>query len=108
MNSAMHRRGLFFCLAGFSICALLSSQPAEALDSGTGTGAEATAQVAPVPPGERKVADEIEALRRALVLNPHPVRVHYELGLLYEKQGDFGKAVAEYKEGLKKYQEGKR
>jgi tetratricopeptide (TPR) repeat protein len=108
MTSALQMRGLFFCLTGFSICALLSAQPAEALDSGTGTGAEAMAQVATAAPGEGKISDEIEALRRALVLNPHPVRVHYQLGLLYEKEGDFGKAVAEYKEGLKKYQEGKR
>lgn len=49
-----------------------------------------------------------QSLRDALVLNPNPVRVHYELGRLYEKQGDFGKAVSEYKEGLKKYQEGKK
>lgn len=103
----MHRSGLFFCLTGFSICALLYSQPVEALDSGKGD--EATAQAAPpVPPGEGKISDENEALRRALLLNPRPVRIHYELGLLYEKQGDFGKAVAEYKEGLKKHQEGKR
>jgi TolA-binding protein len=108
MTSALQTRGLFFRLTCFSICALLSSLPAEALDSGTGAGAEAKAQVAPIPPGEGKIADEIEALRRTLVLNPHPVRVHYKLGLLHEKQGDFGKAVAEYKEGLKKYQEGKR
>lgn len=56
--------------------------------------------------GEFAKAEQV--LRDALVLNPNPVRVHYELGQLYEKQGDFGKAVSEYKEGLKKFQEGKK
>jgi len=56
--------------------------------------------------GEFAMAEQV--LRDALVLNPNPVRVYYELGLLYEKHGDFGKAVSEYKEGLKKYQEGKK
>jgi tetratricopeptide (TPR) repeat protein len=56
--------------------------------------------------GEFVKAEQV--LRGALVLNPNPVRVHYEIGRLYEKQGDFGKAVSEYKEGLKKYQEGKK
>jgi len=55
-----------------------------------------------------KFAEALQQLRDALVLNPNPVRVHYELGLLYEKHGDFSKAVSEYKEGLKKYQEGKK
>jgi tetratricopeptide (TPR) repeat protein len=171
----MQKIGVFFGLTCFFVYAGLFPQPAKALDNGTNTGAEATAQGAPPLPGERKTADEIEALRGemkerptdaaasrlghlllgkgalneamdafdaalklnprsfesrvgkgivlgrlgdfakaeqvlhdALVLNPNPVRVHYELGQLYEKQGDFGKAVAEYKEGLKKYQEGKK
>ena len=56
--------------------------------------------------GELDKAEQL--LRDALVLNPNPVRVHYELALLYEKRGEFGKAIAEYKEGLIKYQEGKR
>jgi len=56
--------------------------------------------------GELEKAEQL--LRNALVLNPNPVRVHYELALLYEKRGEFGKAIAEYKEGLIKYQEGKR
>jgi len=47
-----------------------------------------------------------QALRDALPLNPNPARVYYELGLLYERRGDFAKAVSEYKEGLKRYQEG--
>jgi cytochrome c-type biogenesis protein CcmH/NrfG len=56
--------------------------------------------------GEFAKAEQV--LRDALVLNPNPVRVHYELGQLYEKQDHFGKAVSEYKEGLKKSQEGKK
>ena len=56
--------------------------------------------------GEFAKAEQV--LRDALVLNPNPVRVHYELGMLYEEQGDFDNAVSEYKEGLKKYQEGKK
>jgi Flp pilus assembly protein TadD len=47
-----------------------------------------------------------QALREALPLNPNPARVHYELGVLCERRGDFAGAVTEYKEGLKKYQEG--
>jgi cytochrome c-type biogenesis protein CcmH/NrfG len=47
-------------------------------------------------------------LRGALILNPKPQRVHHELGLLYETKGDFARAIAEYKEGLKNYQEGKK
>ncbi len=53
-----------------------------------------------------KFAEAGDILTGALALNPHPARVHYELGILYEKQGEFGKAIAEYKEGLK-YQEEK-
>jgi len=49
-----------------------------------------------------------EFLQKALVLNPNPVRTHYELGLLYEKRGDFAKAVAEYKQGIEKYKQGRK
>lgn len=52
--------------------------------------------------GEFEKAEQ--TLRDALVLNPNPMRVHYELGLLFERRGDSGKAIAEFKEGLKKYQ----
>lgn len=47
-----------------------------------------------------------QALREALPLNPNPARVHYELGVLCERRGDFAGAVSEYKEGLKRFQEG--
>lgn len=54
--------------------------------------------------GEYSKAEK--ALREALPLNPNPARVHYELGVLCERRGDFTGAVTEYKEGLKRYQEG--
>ncbi len=51
---------------------------------------------------------EAEAmLRQALLLNPNPVRTHYELGLLYEKKGDFDKAMIEFKKGVEKYKQGR-
>lgn len=56
--------------------------------------------------GEFEKAEQ--ALRDALVLNPNPMRVHYELGLLFERRGDSGKAIAEFKESLKKYQAGRK
>lgn len=56
--------------------------------------------------GEDKEAEEF--LQKALILNPNPVRTHYELGLLYEKKGDFAKAVAEYKKGIEKYKQGRK
>ncbi len=53
--------------------------------------------------------DEAEkALREALVLNPDPVRVHYELGCLYQKMNEHEKAMSEFKTGIAKYQEGRR
>lgn len=52
--------------------------------------------------GEFEKAEQ--TLRGALVLNPNPMRVHYELGLLFERRGDPGKAIAEFKEALNKYQ----
>ena len=53
--------------------------------------------------GRDKEAEEM--LQKALVLNPNPIRTYYELGLLYEKQGDFNKAVSEYKKGIEKYKQ---
>ena len=47
-----------------------------------------------------------EALREAIPLNPSPARVHYELGRIFERRGDYAKAAAEYREGLKGFQEG--
>jgi Flp pilus assembly protein TadD len=46
-------------------------------------------------------------LKDALLLNPNPVRTHYELGLVYEKLGDQEKALAEFKEGIRKHEQGK-
>jgi tetratricopeptide (TPR) repeat protein len=51
---------------------------------------------------------EAEAvLKDALILNPNPVRAHYELGLVYEKIGDLEKGVAEFKEGIRKHEQGR-
>jgi tetratricopeptide (TPR) repeat protein len=55
--------------------------------------------------GELKDAERI--LQDALLLNPNPVRTHYELGLVYEKLGDTEKAMAEFKEGIKKHEQGR-
>jgi tetratricopeptide (TPR) repeat protein len=56
--------------------------------------------------GNLKEAEQV--LKAALVRNPDPVRTHYELGLVYEKEGDPEKALAEYKEGIAKYQQGRK
>lgn len=48
-----------------------------------------------------------KALRDALLLNPNPVRVHYELGVLYRKTGEYQKAVDEFKEGIRKHRQGR-
>jgi len=56
--------------------------------------------------GKDQEAEEL--LQKALVLNPNPVRTHYELGLLYEKRGDYANAVAEYKKGIEKNQQGRK
>ena len=44
-------------------------------------------------------------LKDALLLNPNPVRTHYELGLLYEKLNEHQKALAEFKEGIRKHEQ---
>ena len=56
--------------------------------------------------GKDKEAEEL--FQKALVLNPNPVRTHYELGFLYEKRGDYTSAVAEYKKGIEKHQQGRK
>ena len=55
--------------------------------------------------GNFKEAEQV--LKDALVLNPNPVRTHYELGLLYEKLGEYEKAAAEFKEGIRKHEQGR-
>ena len=55
-----------------------------------------------------KFREAEQTLKAALVQNPNPVRAHYELGLVYEKLGDNEKAVQEYKEGISKYQQGRK
>jgi tetratricopeptide (TPR) repeat protein len=52
--------------------------------------------------------EAVGVLREALVLNPDPVRTHYELGRVYQRLGYFEKAIAEFKAGLQKYREGRK
>ncbi len=55
--------------------------------------------------GDLRQAEQI--LREALRLNPNPVKTHYELGLVYEKLGDLEKSVVEFKEGIRKHEQGR-
>lgn len=55
-----------------------------------------------------KLAEAEQVLKEALRQNPDPIRVHYELGLVYEKMGDSARACAEFKEGIKNYMRGRR
>ncbi len=50
----------------------------------------------------------VRVLKAALVLNPDPVRTHYELGRVYQQLGDFDQAVTEFKAGLEKFREGRK
>jgi Flp pilus assembly protein TadD len=56
--------------------------------------------------GKDQEAEEV--LQNALQLNPNPVRTYYELGLLYEKRGDFAQANTEYKKGIEKFKQGRK
>ncbi len=56
--------------------------------------------------GDLKGAEII--LKDALILNPDPVKVHYELGLIYERMGNLEKALSEYREGINKYEKGRK
>jgi tetratricopeptide (TPR) repeat protein len=56
--------------------------------------------------GNLKEAEQ--TLKEALIQNPNPVRTHYELGLVYQKSGDLEKAIAEFEEGIKKHQQGRK
>ena len=55
--------------------------------------------------GRLKEAEQV--LLGALVLNPNPARVHYELGRLYQAQGEYEKALQQFKEGLRKHEIGR-
>lgn len=70
-----------------------------AYDAKTGRGA-VLARTGKLPEAEQE-------LRGALHLNPNPVRTHYELGLVYQKMGAYDKAVAQFKEGIKKHEQGR-
>jgi tetratricopeptide (TPR) repeat protein len=54
-----------------------------------------------------KLLEAEGVLKEALLLNPNPVRAHYELGLVYKKLGDPDKALAEFKEGIRKHEQGR-
>ena len=56
--------------------------------------------------GKDQEAEEL--FRKALVLNPNPVRTYFELGFLYENKGDFSRAITEYKKGIEKYKQGRK
>lgn len=72
---------------------------ARAFDAKTGRGVVLARQ------GKLKEAEQV--LQDALLLNPNPVRTHYELGLVYEKLGNLDKAIAEFKEGIRKHEQGR-
>jgi len=55
--------------------------------------------------GKLKEAEQV--LQGALVLNPNPVRVHYELGRLYQALGEHAKALQQFKEGIRKHESGR-
>ncbi len=48
-----------------------------------------------------------QSLLEALKLNPNPVRAHYELGRVYEMLGDQEKALVQYKEAIRKHEQGR-
>lgn len=56
--------------------------------------------------GNLREAEQV--LKTALLRNPNPVRTHYELGRVYEASGDLDKALAEYKEGITKFRQGRK
>jgi tetratricopeptide (TPR) repeat protein len=56
--------------------------------------------------GKDQEAEEL--FRKALVLNPNPVRTYFELGFLYENKGDFARAITEYKKGIEKHKQGRK
>lgn len=56
--------------------------------------------------GDLKAAEAV--FKDALILNPDPMKVHYELGLVYEKMGDLDKALGEFREGINAYKKGRR
>lgn len=54
-----------------------------------------------------KLQEAEQVLQGALLLNPNPVRVHYELGRLYQKLGDHDKSLVQFKEGIRKHEQGR-
>ena len=41
-------------------------------------------------------------LQQAVMLNPRPEKVYYELGRVYERAGDYQKAVEAYRKALER------
>lgn len=61
-----------------------------------------------VQSGKGNLKEAEKTLRAALAQNPDPVRAHYELGVVYEKLGDLDKALLEYKEAIRKHEQGRK
>ncbi len=56
--------------------------------------------------GDLKAAEK--ELTAALSLNPYPSMTHYALGLVYEKMNDYGRAIIQFKEGIKTFKDGRK
>lgn len=58
--------------------------------------------------GKGDVTGAEAVLKGSLQLNPYPSMAHYALGLVYERQNDYTKAIENFKEGINKFKDGKR
>ena len=56
--------------------------------------------------GDLEAAETV--LKDAVVLNPDPVKAHYELGLVYERMGKLENALSEFRAGINKYESGRK
>lgn len=96
-NALFSRGDIASALLSFNTALKLNPHNSEAK---TGKGAILSRK------GELASAEKL--LREALPQSPEPVRIHYELGLIYQKSGKLNQAVVEFKEGISKFQQGKR
>jgi tetratricopeptide (TPR) repeat protein len=48
------------------------------------------------------------ALKESLQLNPYPSMTYYALGVVYERQNDYVKAIENFKAGITKFKDGNR
>jgi len=55
-----------------------------------------------------KLQEAENMLLQLLPTTPRPARIYFELGRLYEQQGNQSKALATYKQGIKTYEQGRR